>query len=756
MTQHPSTHDSLPARQLKSLLASGRLSPAALAVVNTIVLTGALHAQSTNKPPASVTSTNAPSKLPDVVVKGRQEPATYKPEALSSPKYTEPLRDVPQTVTVIPKAVFEEQGATSLRDVLRNVAGISMQAGEGGVPSGDNLSIRGFNARTDMFIDGVRDFGGYSRDPFNLEQVEVAKGPSSSYSGRGSTGGSINLSTKAPSLTPAYSTSFGYGTDDFKRFTADFNQPLEKVLKGAAMRLNVMFNDADFPGRDVVTNQRWGVAPAVAFGLGTPTRTTLSCSHLAQDNIPDYGIPWVTANQTDPALIPYINSAPPVEFKNFYGLRSRDYEKTITDVVTAKVEHDFNENLSLRNLSRYGTTRRDSVITAPRFLDLNGAAAGTPQGTVINRQIQSRDQTDEILASQTDFTLRFATMKMEHTLVPGFEFSRETSKNLARAGATSTTDLFNPGIGDPSPGAVTRNGGHADGVSDALSLYAFDTMKLGGKWQLNGGVRWDYFHLDYDARTAAGVVTDAARTDSMVSWRGGIVYKPRPNGSLYFGYGTSFNPSAEGLTLGTGATAANNFNTPPEETQSFELGTKWDLFKNRLSLGLAVFRTDKTNARTQDPADATDVLVLEGAQRVDGVEFSAAGSITDQWKVFGGYAFMMSEVVSSKNPVEIGRPLSNTPEQSFTFWNTFDVTSKFQVGGGAQFTDRRVNSTTTQRWAPGYLLYDAMLAYNVNEHFSLRLNLYNLTDENYIDRVGGGHFVPGAGRSAVVTASLKF
>ncbi len=733
-----------------------RLSPAALALVNTIMLTGALHAQSTNKAPISATSTNAPGKLPDVVVKGQQEPKSYKPEILSSPKYTEPLRDVPQTVTAIPKAVFEEQGATSLRDVLRNVPGISMQAGEGGVPSGDNLSIRGFNARTDMFIDGVRDFGGYSRDPFNIEQVEVAKGPSSSYAGRGSTGGSINLSTKSPTLTPAYSGSFGYGTDDFKRFTADFNQPLEKVLKGAALRLNVMFNDADMPGRDTVTNQRWGVAPAIAFGLGTPTRTTISYSHLAQDNVPDYGIPWVTANQTNPGLIPYINSAPPVDFDNFYGLRSRDYEKTTTDVLTAKVEHDFNDSTSLRNLTRYGTTRRDSVITAPRFLDLNGAAAGTPEGTIVNRQVQSRDQTDEILANQTDFTLRFQTAKVEHTLVPGFEFSRETSKNLLRAGPTSTTDIFTPGVNDPSPGAVTRNGGHADGVSDAVAVYAFDTIKLNEQWQLNGGLRWDYFHLDFDSRAATGVPTDGARTDSMLSWRGGVVYKPRPNGSIYFGYGTSFNPSAEGLTLGTGATAANSLAIAPEETRSFELGTKWDLFNNRLSVGVAVFRTEKTNARTEDPANPADIIVLDGLQRVEGIELSAAGSITEQWKVFGGYALMKSDVVKSANPVEVGRPLPNTPEQTFTLWNTFDVTSKFQIGAGAQFTDKRVNSTTTQRWAPGYLLYDAMLAYNVNEHFALRLNLYNLTDENYIDRVGGGHFVPGAGRSAVVTANLKF
>lgn len=757
MAWHNLNHgDQFAVLRLSPRRASGCFSPAAFALVNTIMLTGAVHAQSTNPTPATATGTNAPGKLPDVVVKGLPETRTYKPEILSSPKYTEPLRDVPQTVTVIPKAVFEEQGATSLRDVLRNVPGISMQAGEGGVPSGDNLTIRGFNARTDMFIDGVRDFGGYSRDPFNIEQVEVSKCPSSSYSGRGSTGGSINLSTKAPTLTPAYSGSFGYGTDDFKRITADLNQPLEQVLKGAAVRLNLMFNDADFPGRDGVTNQRWGVAPSVAFGLGTPTRTTISYSHLAQDNVPDYGIPWVTANQTNPALTPYINHAPPVSFGNFYGLASRDYEKTTTDVLTAKVEHDFNDSLSLRNLTRYGTTRRDSVITAPRFLDLNGAAAGTPEGTLVNRQIQSRDQTDDILANQTDFTLRFETMKLEHTLVSGLEFSREGSVNFARAGTTSATDIFNPGVNDPSPGAITRTRAYTDAAADSFALYAFDTIKLNTEWQLTAGLRWDYFHIDYKSVAANGTVTPLARTDTMATWRIGLAYKPKPNGTFYAAYGTSFNPSAEGLTLANTATAANSINVAPEETRTFELGTKWDLFHNNLSVGVALFRTEKTNARTEDPANPADFIVLNGVQRVDGIELSAAGSLTDQWKIFGGYAFMMSEVVKSQNPVEIGRPLSNTPEQTFTLWNTFNVTSKFQIGGGAHFTDQRVNSTTTQRWAPGYLLYDAMLAYQVTEHFSLRLNLYNLSDERYIDRVGGGHFVPGAGRSAVLTAGLKF
>ncbi|HMJ91691.1 MAG TPA: TonB-dependent receptor plug domain-containing protein, partial [Candidatus Acidoferrum sp.] len=278
----------------------------------------ALAASAQTSPTVSA-GTNNPARLPDVVVKGQQERMgdAVKPDSVQSPRYTEPLRDVPQTITVVPRALIQQQNATSLRDVLRNVPGISYQAGEGGVPAGDNLSIRGFSARTDMFVDNVRDFGGYSRDPFNVDQVEVAKGPASSYAGRGSTGGSVNLVSKTPYLEHLYGGSFGLGTDDYKRLTLDVNQPIPKSpIPGTALRLNGMWHESGVAGRDVVEDTRWGIAPSVAFGLGTPTRVTLSYFHLEQDNIPSYGIPWVPLN-TGP-LARFSNDAPPVDFGNFY------------------------------------------------------------------------------------------------------------------------------------------------------------------------------------------------------------------------------------------------------------------------------------------------------------------------------------------------------------------------------------------------------------------------------------------------------
>ena len=723
----------------------------------------AAHAQSTNSTPP--VGTNAPAKLPDVVVKGQQERLApeYKPENLQSPRYTEPLRDIPQTVTVVPRAVMEQQNATTLRDVLRNVPGISYQAGEGGVPAGDNLSIRGFSARTDIFVDGVRDFGGYSRDSFNFEQVEVVKGPASSYAGRGSTGGSVNLISKTPKLDPSYAADFGIGTEDYKRFTFDVNQPVAKSpVEGTAVRLNALWTESGIAGRDVVQDERWGIAPSVSFGLGTPTRVTLSYFHLEQDNLPGYGIPWVPAN-TNSFLRKHSNDEAPVDFSNFYGLKS-DFEKVRTDIPTALMEHDFNEKITLRNITRFGRTDRDSVYTSPRFRNANTS-------TDINRQFQSRDQADTIFANHTDLTTKFDTWRLDHTVVTSLEYAHESSDNHPRAvftngvpilgGAAATApfaDLFNPNPNAQRFGPIRRTGVNSFD-SDSVAVSLFDTIKFDEHWQLQGGVRWDHFDAKYASWTNGVRHMDPLeRTDDEVTWRAGLVYKPVQAGSIYAAYGTSFNPAGEGLTFASGPTAANNFKTDPETSRTFEVGTKWDLFENRLGLSFAVYRTEKDNGRTEDPADPNDTIVLDGEQRVDGLEIGVAGRITEQWQVFGGYALNISEVTESRNPDEEGNELMNVPENTFTLWTTYDLPWNLQIGGGAQYVDSRFSSTlgASRREAPSYVTFDAMAAWNVNKNFTLRLNVYNLADEEYIDRVGGGHFIPGAGRSATLTASLRF
>ena len=722
--------------------------PDGLAVTGTLLALGQLAAPAATAQEEKKEETKKPEELAELVVDANKEKTLYKPERLASPKFTQPIRDIPQTLNVVPKEVMQQQGATSLRDVLRNVPGISMQAGEGGVPTGDNLSIRGFSSRTDLFIDGVRDFGGYTRDPFNLEQVEVTKGPSSTNAGRGSTGGSINLASKTPSLDKRYEFMLGGGTDDYMRGTFDINQPIEG-LNGAAFRVNGMYHNADTPGRDIATEERWGIAPSISFGLGTETRATLSYFHLDQKGIPDYGIPWVPAANT--AFPNWGDTIAPVDSSNFYGLVLRDHLENTTDLITAEIQHDFSETAKLRNITRYGVTTTDLSVTAPRFLNNTST-------TIRRTDWKTRDQVDTILANYTDLNLEFNTGRLEHKLVTGMELSLESSKNYGRtdlnAASAPTTDLFAPNPYDSYFPIIFRNG--AGAVTDAFSaaLYAFDTVKINEHWQIDGGVRWDYFDVDYKNRALGGAATILGRTDDMFSYRGAITWKPCEPGSVYLAYGTSFNPSAEGLTLGNTATATNSINVDPEESETVELGTKWEVFDEKLLLTAAVFRTDKTNARTQDPADPTDVVVLDGEQRVQGIELGFTGAVTDTWHITGGYTYLDSEILESRSAAEVGKELSNTPENSFSLWSVHDIPGGFQFGLGTNFVDTRFNNNTNTREADSYWLYNAMLGYVVNENLSVQLNVYNLADKEYLDRIGGGHAVPGTGRS--VTLSTRF
>lgn len=717
--------------------------------------------------------------LPQMVVQADGTKKLYKPENLSSQKYTVPLRDVPQTVTVIPEEVMKEQGVTNLRDVLKNVPGISIQAGEGGVPPGDNMAIRGFNARTDLFVDGVRDFGGYSRDPFNIEQVEVTKGPSSTNSGRGSTGGSVNLSSKMPHLDNAHALMLGGGTDGFLRSALDVNQEIP-TLKGAAVRFNGVYHSQDTPGRDYVEQERWGMAPSITFGLGSETRFTLSYFHLEQKNTPDYGLPWVPRDNPDTEANENItglsSGRPRVDDNNWYGLLGRDHENTKTDIITGIFEHDFNENLKLHNNTRYGRNDLDLIVTAPRFYTEKTLPDGVDPTAVRRTDLKNREQEDSVISNQTDLRYDFLTGSVKHELVASLEVAREESENRLRVDDNLDNrpyaDLENP---DPTAPYVSdlRYTLTNEVSADTLAVSLFDTAKINEHWSLSGGVRWESIHSDFvgpntdpnapkpvDAEDPndPNATFNASKSDHLFSYRAAVTYKPVEEGSIYLGYGTSFNPTVEGFTPSNNPANANYYGVDPEENRTIELGTKWDLLDEKLLLTAALFRTDKTNARTVDPTDTADVISLAGEQRVQGFEFGFTGLITEQWRIIGGYTYLDSEIRSSANELEQGSEISNTPENSFSLWTVHDLPKGFQVGIGTQFVDSRYNNANvnTRQQAPSYTVFDAMVGYQLNENVSFRLNAFNLGDKDYIDRVGGGHFVPGQGRSIVLTADIKF
>jgi catecholate siderophore receptor len=661
----------------------------------------------------------------------------------TSPKFSEPLLETPQSVTVVPAELMQEQGVTTLRDALRNVPGISMQAGEGGVPAGDNLTLRGFNARTDLFIDGVRDFGGYTRDPFNIEQVEVVKGPASTHAGRGSTGGSINLASKTARMDQFTNATLSAGDDSLLRGTADFNT---RLSDSAALRLNLMAHEGEVNGRDAVENSRWGVAPTIAFGLGGDTELHLSLFHLEQDNVPDYGQPWVPASNN--VLVESRDARAPVDRELYYGLLDRDYEQTETDMATVELRHAFSDNISLRNLTRWGESRRDSIITAPRFLD--------DDATTIRRTGKTRDSEDTILTNLTTLNAILHSGAVEHHLVAGLELAREESENRARTvGEEPLTDLLAPDFNDPYTGGIERDPvNDGDASADSIAAYVFDTIELSPMWELSGGLRWDRFEVEATGRDRnSGERETFGRTDNVVSGRAAVVFKPSDNTSLYAGYGTSFNPSAEGLSLNSGTA-----DVAPEKSRTIEIGAKWSLFDDRLLLGSALFRTDKTNARVEDPSREEEgrFFVLDGEQRVEGFEVTVAGEITERLTVFGGYAYLDSEVLSSTDPGEVGNALGNTPRNSATLWGSYQLTDALEFGLGLQHVGSRFSNESNTRMAKAYTTYDMMIGYRLNDAVRLRLNGYNLSDKDYVGTVGGGHYIPGAARTFMLSADLSF
>lgn len=705
--------------------------------------------------PAAAQQQTSPAQLPAISVEGQKpavaDPAVdYKIDRVQSPKITEPLLDVPQTINVVPQSVIEERAATTLKDVIRTAPGITALGGEGGGAQGDNFRIRGFAANNDMTLDGMRDMAQTTRDPFNLEQVEIFKGPSSSYTGRGSTGGTLNQVSKTAKRNAFQNADITVGTNDTLRATADINQPLDGWLglDGAALRLNAMGHQSEVEGRDLIENERWGFAPTLALGMNKPTRLTISYFHLSQDNKPDYGLPLINGRVPDQA-----------RKSGYYGLYNIETEQTETDVGTVLFEHEFNDTYTLRNQLRYGEDLRYMIVSPPRITAAQLAAGTFGHNLGTNpANASGRDSKNTLLINQTDVTSRFDTGFANHTLVAGVELSRETYRNAAFS-YTGGIPLGN--LANPNPyqfyGSYTR-GALAQVETQGAAIYAFDTIKLGPQWELVGGLRGDYFDAHSDSTAATGVTTSLGRTDKELSYRAGLVYKPEENGSVYVSYGTSFNPSAEGLALSNALTNAANVNVAPETNVSYEVGTKWDVLDKKLNLTAALFRTEKTNARTEDPNNALDQIVLEGEQRVDGVEFGATGAITDKWKIYTGYTYMTSEVTKSKNRAELGAKVGQVPNHTFTLWTTYQLPADFTVGFGAQYVGQRAISTTNQNDLSGYTVFDAMLSYQLTKNVDLQLNILNLTDEFYLETVhpGGGHGTPGGGRTALLTTSFKF
>jgi catecholate siderophore receptor len=701
---------------------------------------------------AGATEGAAPgATLPAVKVTGQTDTSNdFQPDISSvGAKVPTALRDIPQAAVVVPKAVLQSQAANSFTDALRNVPGITIAAAEGG-SIGNNINLRGFTARTDIYLDGFRDRGQYYRDTFNLDSIDVLYGPSSLYFGRGSTGGVINQVSKQPTLKPRADVSVQAGTHDRYRTTVDLDQPITDT---SAFRINAFGQDLGST-RDVMKSKDYGVAPEVKFGIGTPTEITLTALIQHNNDQPDYGIPSLNGH---PASV--------VGPSTFYGFTN---DRTIQDVQTfsARIKHRFNDNVTLSNQTQYshystnvqasnpaavltGPLATSTALTNGNFTTLN------PAQLFVKMQGKDRVINDHSLYNTTELETKFATGFIKHDLLMGVDLSHETYSNQSYTATTpglpSNTIAIVPLLDPPyvpTPGnlQVTR-GNLAESSANGLGIYANDTVSIGEHWKVVGGVRWDRYEASINnSINAPGYAT---QTNYFTSVRGGIIWQPTDWQSYYVSYGTSFDPSLEALTLTSGQQ-----NLPPVHNKSYEVGAKWDLLGGGLSVTQSLFNIEQTNARTQN-VDGT--YTLDGNIRVRGYQLGVAGRITNKWQVFGGYTYMDGDILEARDGTQGNTP-ANTPRNMLTLWTTYAFTPQWEIGGGPVYTGPRYAANNNLVEVPGYTRWDAMAAFH-QKHYDIQLNLINLTNKHYYDAIiqsDGGRAVPALGRTFLATLNYRF
>jgi len=663
------------------------------------------------------------------------------------------IRDIPQSVTIVNSALMQAQGATSLADALRNVPGITIGAAEGG-SIGNNFNLRGFSARTDLYLDGMRDRGQYYRDVFALDAVEVLQGPSSMLFGRGSTGGIINQVSKLPTLAPIGTAIFSVGTQPSVRATVDFNQAMDG---SSAFRVAAMAQDVHST-RDVMKNQDYGIAPSIRWGIGQQTEITLNAMFMYNHDMPDYGLPPV-------------NGAPAeVNRKNFYGATDDRTNQDIANL-NATIGHRITDKVKLRNQTQYSHYTIDARESGPNnvgTISSSGAYAAFPATNLSNTTplpydvlyvglgSHDRDITDWSLYNQTDLIAEFVTGPVAHQLIVGLELGKDSNdtQNYSRNIPGNPNNYFravslqSPAY-DPAGGIPQVTGNLVQSSATDIAPYINDTMSFGNTWKVVAGIRYD--HYKAELTNSINLPASASQTVNFTSVRAGVIYQPTETQSYYFSYGTSFNPSLETLALTNGQQSLD-----PETSRQYELGAKWDFFDGQLSVTSAIFDIEKDRVRSQISAG---VYELTGDIRVKGFQASVSGRITPAWQVFGGYTYLDAEIVkASVLDNTQGKVPANTPKNSASMWTAYNLTREWQAGTGVAYMSDRYASNNNAVKAPDYFRWDAMVAY-IQPRYTVQLNVFNLTNHLNYDALipsDRGRSVPGTNLQALLSVIYNF
>jgi catecholate siderophore receptor len=682
-------------------------------------------------------------------VENPRDQQTYQGGTTRVGKTDQLPKDVPQALTIISEKLMFEKNNDTLKEALRNVAGLTFNAGEGG-RIGDSMNLRGFYSFGDLYLDGIRDVAQYNREVFNLEQVDVLRGSAAMLFGRGQAGGVINQVSKQPLLVDRGAVTATVGSDSYFRSTADLNK---KLGEDAAFRVNLMKTEGDST-RDEVGTDRTGVAPTFRWGIGSPDEFYLGAYYLKTHNVLDYGVPFFNGKPLD------------VDKETFYGTTS-DYEDNETSMLTGIWTHRYSSATALRTLLRAADYQRDLwgvaprlVTSAPRPGEVLATAATIADGSAtVRRQRQARGGEEHTLTSQTDLTTRFEAAGMKHEALVGLELLREQARRwsynaIASAVAPSTT-VGNPDPEDPLPatyGNTVKAGlNHYRGYS--TGLYAQDTVEFVPGWKFLLGARHDQMNASY---------SNGARVNfGEMSWRAGLSFQPTEVHHYYLAWSDSFNPTADLYQF-----TPTSGGLEPERSRTVELGAKWELFDGDLSLRSAVYRAEKDWERNTDVETATANALLSKRRHTNGIELEWAGRITPKWEVFGGWTVMDAEIDEARpggsKAVEGMRP-RNTPAFAWNLWTTYKVAPAWKAGVGVDAKAARLaygipNGTAlpTVNVAPGFQRWDAMVAFE-QPRYTIKLNLQNLTDKTYYETVydNGGHLIPGTGRALQLTGEFR-
>ncbi|AZL76507.1 TonB-dependent siderophore receptor [Pseudomonas oryziphila] len=691
-----------------------------------LLVTPAVHAQ-----------TQDPLALPATSVTSAYEQQSYKAsESKSALKIDAPLRDIPQTVNVVPESVIKDQGAQSMEDVLKNVPGVGLSNGDG---QRDQVTIRGFSAIGDMYVDGIRDDALYFRDLSNVERVEVIKGPAAVLYGRGSSGGLINSISKKPGLAPKQEVGMTLDTEGKRR--TQFDSGWAAPEGNQAYRVTGAFEDSDTFRDDGYTDRK-AIAPSAWFKLSDDLELNLGATYLYDKRLIDFGIPAVGNRPANVDRDKRFGS----------GNASQDYARSEVFSFTASLDYRINDDFTLTNTSRYyrydldrNNTLADSSPT--RFVT-------APNGELLvklNRGNVARDESG--VFNQTELKQQAQLAGMQHNLLYGVEvgFQDKYQRVYSQNNVARVPVYRDALVGVPDHAAnLTSNGTNYQQTS---GFYVQDLIELTSQWKALLGVRYDIFGQEYNDARVQNV--DLDRTDKTWSPRAGLVFQPDQIQSYYVSVSRSYQPSGEVF-----AVSPTNAGLEPEETTNYEVGAKWDLLDSRLSLTAAVFRLERTNMKTADPANP-NLTILAGEQRTDGFEATLSGQLSDKWQVYAGYAYLDAEITKSNSKTNgvanEGQVPTLTPRNSANVWLVRTLTPEWRVAAGANYVDDRYTALDNKVVMPAYTTFDAALLYSV-QHWDAALRLKNAFDRDYYASAHGSVDLatPGAPRTLEASVNYKF